>query len=399
MSGQTGAWSPDAETLIRGALRHEFEVKVYPEPSESDLLPIDVIECSLTYDEFWSPYVQGELTAVIPDADTLAYLDPRQLVRVDVYAGYVLPGGVRDVHLMACCYLSGRSIDYPANELRLSFQGPEYVIDAAEATMDDLAAFTSESTAYGAVDTCLTMADYKLMPIAITNGFDADAYSRNATGWVDPAQDWLAKTGDNWLNIARDIADRVDAWFRCDETGWFRLTRREWGPSIERHKLRVGADGTIISASDSMSRDGWANSAQVHYSWSTLTTSGGVSTAVPKQAIGAAELNGSDYDPDAVGAVFVRSTRPFPSTKALAQAAAASLLRRYSVRAKSLSLSAVAAYWLRPPMGVTVELPVGAQQRLNVSAITFDLVAGRMDIRTRHPGPGLVQVPTPPQVT
>jgi hypothetical protein len=390
-------WSPDAEDLIRGALGHTFTVKIYPSIllGPREYLPITVTGCTLTYDEFWSPYVQGELVADIPDADTLAALDPRGLVRVDVSAGYMLPGGVQDVHPMAYCFLSARTVDYPANELRLQFQGFEYVFDQAIATTSGESPighssggpWTSSTTVSAALDDIVDTIRYSILWVAADVVFDDDIGAR--TGWVDPGEPWAGAAGDNPLSMGREIADRVDGWFRCDELGRFRMGQRDWTVNEASHRLRVGADGTIISSSDAASREQWANRAYVQYDWSVLTTSGGTSTAVRKTASGSANLDGSPYDASLVGAVVVTAARPWAATNGQAAQAAKALLRRHSVRSTALQVAGVAAYWLRPPDGVSVELPVGPQLQLTISAVTFDLTTGRMDIRTRNPEPGL----------
>jgi hypothetical protein len=389
-------WSPDAEELIRGSLRHTFSVRIFPDTGAIvPDLPVKVTACTITYDEFWSPYIQGELTAEIPDAATLAALDPRLLVRVDVSAGYVLPGGALDEHPMAHCYLSSTSIDYPSNELHLAFQGAEYLFDktiaasAAESpTWSSGGQWDSGTTVETAITSCLFAVKIDLLSLAAPH---IDPYLRHVTDWVDPAEPWVGQAGDNPMDMAREIADRIDAWFRCGDDGQFNLTPRFWLTSDPSHYLRVGADGTIISSSQGSSRGEWANRAAVRYEWQVLTTSGGVSTAVVKSARGTAELSDTPYDRSIVGAVTVRSERRWPSSATLAKAAAAALLRRHSVRATTLQLSAIAAYWLRPPDGIRVDLPVGPQLKLNVSAISFDLVTGRMDIRTRNPESGNVQ--------
>lgn len=404
-SEQTAPWAAEAENLIRGALAHVFTVSVYTYPYNSpqadplarpigEVLPVVVTACTVTMDEFWSPFVQGELTAEIPDEATLNKLDPRTLVRIDVSAGYVLPGGVKDVHPLAYCYLSERSVDYPANEMRLQFQGFEYLFDRDVAgTPDESPANTS-----GAPWTSTTPVGYAMDDVAGAVGIDISGSDIRVTdeiyfvaGWVDPGEPWFPQAGDNALSMAREVADRVDGWFRADELGVFRMSYRSWTIATPVHSLRVGADGTILGSSDRANRDDWANRAYVQYDWSVLTTTGGTSTAVQKTASGAARLTGTPFDSGKVGTVTVSATRNWPATNGQAARAAAALLRRHTVRSTSLQLSAVAAYWVRPPRGVTVELPIGGQRNLAVSAITFDLVTGRMDIRTRNLEPGAIE--------
>jgi hypothetical protein len=276
----------------------------------------------------------------------------------------------------------------------MAFQGAEYLFDKtiaatpAESPISPLAQWDSDTDIASAITYCLYAVNIDLLALS---AFQIDETLGAMTGWVNPAEPWLPQAGDNPMDMARDIADRVDGWFRCDDDGQFRLTPRYWLLSDPAHYLRVGADGTIISTSQGASREEWANRAVIQYEWQVLSTSGGVSTATTKSARGTAELNGTPYDRGWVGGATVLSERRMPSSAVLAANAAKALLRRHSVRSTSLNVSAVAAYWLRPPDGVRVDLPVGSQLKLNISAITFDLVAGRMDIRTRNPESGNVQ--------
>jgi hypothetical protein len=398
-AGYIAPWSAEAEDLIRGALRHVYTVKIFPETTGTPVpLPVTVTSCSLTYDEFWSPYVQGTLTAVVPDSATLAALDPRKLVRVEVSAGYVLPGAVTDSHLMCRCLLSRRSVDYPGNEMTLDFQGPEYVVEGTTTTADGggpqaLAAGGSWNSNTTVAEAMAAIFDtINLGSILSFTSFDPDADGTGGRAqWIDPGQVWAGASGENHLDIARDIADRNDAWVRVDEFGVFKTTRRRWEGTATAHRMRVGADGTVITSSDTLARDDWANAAYVRYEWTVKTTSAGVETETPKSASAWCFSSGA-YDPDLVGMVTVMETRQnHVATKQTAAYAAESLLKRRATRSNALTVSGVAAYWVRPEMTLAVLLPVGAEQFLVASQVVFDLDAGRMDIRTRHREPGPVR--------
>jgi hypothetical protein len=393
-AAEIAPWSGAAEDLIRGALRHVYAVRIFEDPwyETPVYLPITVTSCSLTYDEFWSPYVQGSLTAVIPDAATLDKLDPRLVIRVDVDAGYVLPGGITDSHLICRCALSRRSVDYPANEMTLEFQGAEYLVEKTVADSDGGGpqglypqgywdSGTTVASAMANTSDALTLGAFSWVATGADPGTDT------LTGWVDPGQQWEGKEGENYLSIIRDVADRIDGWVRIDEFGVFKMTRRPSSTPPPAHRLRVGADGTIITSNDELSREGWANWAYVTYQWTTKVTSGGVTTETDKMASGFAYLEGK-YDPNNVGRVAVSDLREHISSDAQAQKAAESLLKRFATKGDALSVQAVAAYWLRPTDGVYITLPVGAEKKLMVSAITFDLDAGSMSIRTRTAGSG-----------
>ena len=385
-------WSVDAEDLIRGALRHVYSVKIYEQATPNTLLPITVTGCTLTYDELWAPYVQGELTAVIPDAATLAKLDPRGIVRVDVYAGYVLPGGATDSHLMARCLLSKRDAVYPGDVMTLEFQGPEYIVQGrvsrhlGDGPMAIGGEWNSTTLVRDAMQNVYNSTRLANVLPWVTIDYDLDGVGDD-TGWVDPGSLWGPSVGANHLDVLRDVADRVDAWFRIDELGVYRISRRRWGEPSPSHRMRIGADGTIITSADTLARDGWANVLQIRYEWTVTTEVDGVATETPKSAGALIETRGA-FDAEVVGMVHVLVTRQhMVSSYTQARNAGMALLNRYSTQANALTISGVAAYWLRPEKGISVQLPVGAEQTLVVSAITFDLDAGRMDIRTRSPVP------------
>lgn len=296
---------------------------------------------------------------------------------------------------MCRCALSRRSVDYPGDEVTLEFQGAEYLVDSTEAEAEHggpqgLApagywdASTRVDTALANTYDALSLGAFSWVSIA------SDAATDAVTGWVDPGQQWYGVQGENYLDILRDVADRIDGWVRVDELGALRMSRRQWGTPATYHRLRVGADGTIISGNDELSREGWANFAYVTYEWTTKTTTGGVTTETQRSASAFATLT-DKYDPINVGRVTVADVRQHISSDAQAQQAANALLRRFSTKGDALTVAGVAAYWLRPGYGVAVQLPSGPEKILRVSAISFDLDTGRMDIRTRSPIPGPVK--------
>jgi hypothetical protein len=386
-------WAGAVEDLVRGALRHVYSVRIWQDTAQAPTyLPVKVTACEVSFDEFWSPYVQGSLTAVLPDDATLAKLDPRLLVVVEVSAGYVLPGGVSDSHLMCKALLSRRTVNYPANEVVLEFQGLEYAFDRAEAEEDGGGPQGLSPGGYWDTNTTAAAA---IGHVYQACGFSAVSFAAlrveegigGLSGWVDPGQQWTGKAGDNYLDIARDIADRVEGWLRVDEFGTLLFTGRTVGGKPASHRLRVGADGTVITVADTLSRDDWANFAYVRYEWTTKTTSGGVTTEVQKTASAWASATGA-YDPVNVGKVGVSEIRQMMGSQVQASFAAPALLKRYLIRATSLSVQAIAAYWLRPDDGVSVALPTGPEVAYRVSAVSFNLDDGSMAIRTRTPDPG-----------
>jgi hypothetical protein len=85
-----------------------------------------------------------------------------------------------------------------------------------------------------------------------------------------------------------------------------------------------------------------------------------------------------------VGSVIPRVANAYASAAAF-DAMAASLLRRCLAKGRGIDLSAIAAYWLRPTQTVTVQLPIGPQERHLVRAVEFSLHEGTMQVSTKNP--------------
>jgi len=377
----TAPWDPSCEQLIRSPLRHKFTVTV--KNASGVVLPLDVTSASVTLDEFWSPYVQGTLTAPVPsDQALLDELDPRRLVHVDVDAGYLLPGtSTDDVHPLARMYLAGRDVARPGDQLSLAVQGEEYLRDRVVTAWNDPdwagAEWDSGTPAAAMLHNCLYAAG------AVSNPTPGDepnwAYSQapTDTDLVEPGEPWVPGTGDEPMSIARDIADRAESWFRCDELGMWRATPRPQISGATVHQLQVGANGTITGARTGMSRDGWANHAVGHFRWND-------SSGIEQNRVGEAASGGA-YAPSVVGKASDYVMWDRPGSYSAATRTARSRLARLSTRGRSMDLDAVAAYWVRPGHTVTVQLPLGGQERHLVSAVTFDLTTGGMRVVTRLP--------------
>ena len=108
-------------------------------------------------------------------------------------------------------------------------------------------------------------------------------------------------------------------------------------------------------------------------------------TGTDRTVIASAWATTGEHAVGAVGWRWQVFERTSPTTQAAANAAARVLLGRALSRGRSLSVTAVAAYWLRPGHTVTVQLPTGDQERHLVSRVDFDIPAGLMTVRTRRP--------------
>lgn len=398
-----GLYDPSVRDLVRESLEHVWSVTFRDQAG--DAIPLDVIDAQVTLDRSWWPYVQGSVTAIIPpDQATLDRLDPRRIVTAELSAGYVLPGGVRDEHPLAKLYLSGRSVTRPDNLIQLSVQGQEYLLAratsptfpaAADPTfmIADAVQATPTQEVRTAVGFMLAEAGSIVANIGTNVGWDYENAS-NLTGWsgakVSPTQDErygadVHFAGAYMVDVARDIANLTGCWLRCDETGLWRCTAAADSPQFAKFPrseavLAVGAGGTVIESDTSFDRDGeWANLCITHHTWTDDATGNG--------RFGFARVTSGPFMVTRVG-VVARSLEFAERgyvTQAVADNRAAYNLRHMLNRGRVIGLGAVAMYWLRPEMGVTVQLPLGPQEQHLIEAVTYTLGQGRMSLRTYQP--------------
>lgn len=379
----TGLYDAAADDWVRTSTAHRWTVEFTT--ADDELIPLDVLDCEVTFDENWAPYVQGLITAAVPDdQDTLDQLDPRLKVRATISAGYRRPDGTEDVHQLAIAYLTNRKVNRPEDTITLSVQGAEYLYDGWRALDDADWIIDLNATVWDAGDAARDAVTRCLLVCGAIEGSDIPSWdytddrwdydnALTTTGWADSGDPWAPGVTDPALDFARDIAERVGGWFRCDETETWRLTGRPAIASDSVHQLKVGANGTILRASTGLSRDDWANAVLVRYTWSAGTSSGWAITETGPYAV------------DAVGQATTFTDLPWKGSTAAAGRRAESTLRRTLSRGRTLTLDAVAAYWLRGGSTVTVQLPLGPQERHLVSAVTYRLHEGAMSVTTRLP--------------
>lgn len=384
----TTPWDGYAETLIRESAQHVYTVRCFTSAG-TEITGLYVTTCTVRMDEYWSPYLQATVTIVLPDAATLALLDPRLRVTVQISAGYVLPGGLADTHLIGAGYLARRTLDLPENQVTLEVAGAEYLVDGwldldGNRWIIDLNVpmWNDTTEARDAVTRALIVSG------AITGTATGSSDPRwdyagalTTTKWANPIEDaWVPGRGDSAMDIARDIAGRISGWFRCDELGIWRLTPRPVTTQDADvvHFLRVGADGTLISSGGTLSREGWANAVMVTYSWGS---------SAAETAEGYAEVTTGIYAVGTVGTVVHAIELGWKANDTHAYNRAQASLKQRIGLGFAYTVDAVAAYWVRPGDLVTLDLGVEAQQLAFVSSVAFDLDTGRMSLTTRQPVP------------
>jgi hypothetical protein len=181
---------------------------------------------------------------------------------------------------------------------------------------------------------------------------------------------------DRW-DLVNDLADQIEAQVYDDGTRqwWIAATPVIGTPALE---LKVGAGGTIIRSRSGLDRDTWFNQVFALYRWRdtsdvehTITSVRSVTSGVYAAVVGNTKS--------------LRVEREIATTQAQADAAASAMVKRLVTRGRTFTVTAIAAYWLRPGMTINVTLPLGDTEQHLVQAVEFDPIAGLMDVTTRLP--------------
>lgn len=318
---------------------------------------------SLTYDEGRAPRV--ELRATIPDDAALAAtLDPRIGVRVEVDAGYLDAAGTEDAYTIADLGLRTvrRSVGGTTDTIELTAVSDEaLVIDASPAVVG---AWTG--TPANVIAALITASISPRPKITIT-----------ATGGTSAT---LNPVTDRWTTID-DLADQITA--DVYDNGlreWVIAPRVTAAATTPDLTITPGTAGTLITADRTIARDEWANYVTIRYRWRSGTTD--------NEVLATAYAASGDYlitgPAGKRSLIFDRTT---PTTQAAANAAAATLLARSLTRGRSVTVTTISAYWIRPGSTLAVKLPGDTTTTPHlVSAVVFR-ASGSMTVTCRVPDP------------
>ena len=352
-------YSDDTADLLTRSLGQV--VRAWLLPPTGTPIPLELERCQFGWDETRAPRCTASLTARAPlDQATLALFDPRAGARLSIFAGYLRPGGTEDIQPIADLGLRTRTVTRPDNRLELTAVGDEaQIIDA------------SPVDALGVVGSTHAWAILNLIRGIIP-----------AADWVGTgtggAAITIADITDVWATID-DLADRLDSDIYDNGLRGWRYEPRPVLTGTPAHTLVVGLDGTLITSTSTLDRNAWFNAAILRYRWRDGAGVDQVVTATRAVTTGPYAVTGL------AGKRTYTEDRAVPTTQTAANAAADAILTRFLSRSRTYTLRAIAAYWLRPGMTVTVQLPVGDPENHLVSAVTFDPIAGTMDVRTRLP--------------
>lgn len=305
------------------------------------------------------PRVRLDVTAAVPDEATLAALDPRVPRRIRVYAGYG-----DDVAMIADLGLRDRRVDRPSDTVTLAATSDEALI------LDAGAIVTKFSVTQPSLRDAIRWVLVRDVPDA----------TFHVTGTDDTAVDVPLMGLDRW-DLVKDLADRGDLEVWDDGTrAWHIAPRSNTTSETPHHVMDVGPDSTLTGSTAAITRSerGFYNRVVLFYRWRD-------DNDVNYLRVGYARIETGPFAAEPGATVTWSENRDVPVSQADADTAAAALLARMSTRGRSLSVSGIAAYWLRPSHTVRVRLPTGAAEDHLVEVVDFDLVAGSMTVTTRIP--------------
>ncbi|QCO98972.1 hypothetical protein FCN77_16280 [Arthrobacter sp. 24S4-2] len=364
----TDPFLSDVDLRIRQSVEHVYSATAYPVSGPP--IALDVEDLSITFDESWSPFIQADITAKVPeDQATLDALDPRKNCRVKISAGYVYDGKTQDVHQIADLHLRTREVLRPANELRLTASSDEArAQDAKRRSTDAVPPKTgiNEIVTYAA-----TKAVYPDVPEIVSDfppGYGVNSFTELALD--------VSNTFDSLMT---DAAGRAGVWVYAGEDRRWHITTRAAEAGVSAHKLYTGPDGTIFDADTALQREDFFNSVILTYTWKD-------GAGVDQTIYGEAYVPSTGtYGVDAIGWNTYVEDRQGPITQAQATAAAQTVLKYKITRGRGIRIQSLAAYWCRPGMTATIQLPTGDLERQIIRAVTFHPPSGSMSITTRQP--------------
>lgn len=360
-----GLYADDAETQIRRSHKHRYSVTAHPVDAEPFTLAAE--SCQVIFDEAWSIHIQATITTKVPeDQALLDSLDARKGCRITIDAGYIYDGGIQDIHLLADLHLRDREVNRPDNTLKL-------VAFSDEARAADYRYITGSQPNRNGVNELLAgVLPYYLRPDTpeIVSDFP-DGYGSSALS------DLIFERGLSGSEVIADVMNRCGVWIHCTSDRKWRVTKRAELSGATALQLTVGADGTLTQSATALSRENWFNTVCLRYWWDN--------GADEQNIYGVARIMEGEFGVNTVGHKVYYEERNLGINELRAHDAAVTLLRNLSTRGRSITLSSIAAYWLRAGDTVTVKLPTGEQERHLVQQVAFDLNNGSMSVVTRLP--------------
>lgn len=345
----TAPYDPRALTDISSTLETTCTVNATT-ASGLPLGTLDVESLVLTMDEAWAPHARLELTVALDAADA-THLDSRKGVRIVVALGYRYTGGALDQHPAANLTLWAWSYAGPGR-INVEAQGDELLLMG----WTPLAQTRSYAVGSPIVDVITDL-------LAMALGRAASVEVPRTARLVEPL---TVTTGASFWDVVKSLSEQAGIWTYADSLGTWRIAERPRALGQAVVQATTGPNGIVTEAEPAMTRDDWANTVVMTY---------------PTGQIAYATQPDGPFGTAAVGVVAAResTSAPWPGSIAAAQGCA-SLLALKITRGNANSLTALAAWWVRP--GHTITTP--DLDRVIVSRVRFSYPDSLMTITTRE---------------
>jgi hypothetical protein len=417
-------------------------------PSWAAPVDLELQQGTITWDELQAPRCTATLTVHVPeDPALLDLLDPRNGVRLLLRAGYVRPDGP-DLQPVADLLLTDRTVLRPANLLELQAAGEETVALQSRPTVTVAVGTDLGPAVLSTLQLALGYAP-NVVENTLRQQNLAAATILETQEWWPQIDDWLNRAdGDLWddglrrwhltprpvLGEPRAVLEVGAAGTltgtntRVSRQGWFnavQLTYRWqtvtyvtvthdkdgglYNESLDRavdlskatrarDDAQAELDSAIARGSASAEAVARVRLAQAQATRDTASSAFTVAQAAydasgtsvqavtEDHVIVGTAVAGGQYAPAVAGGrVTYYEELNVATTQAAADGAAAVVLKRKLALGRSLDLEGIAHWWLRPGHTVRARLVTGGTEDTLASAVSFDLTAGRMRVRTRRP--------------
>lgn len=363
----TGAYNPAVAGLIKRDHAQIHALTVDAPGVEDFALPAEGV--SVKFSEDWAPHVQAsfDVAAALTQAQ-LSSIDPRRNARIKIDAGYRLDNGTNDVHLLADLGVRTRGVQRPSNKLTLTASSDE------QRAMDRLRVSSAAFPTFAGINEAVQwLADYAVYPE--TAVLDSEFPAGTNPGSVAGLE---SSTGSTHWSPIEDAAARAGKWIYCTGSRKWRISARPSNGGTVAHALEVGLYGTVEQSDSKLERTDWANHSIVEYHWKD-------SAGTDQRIVAQARVTSGLFSVDAVGYKSDHKVYERAATQAQADAVATARVQNLVSRGRGISLSAIAAYWLRPGQTITVKLPLGEPEEHIVRSVDFTLEDGLMNVETRQP--------------
>ena len=361
MAVDTVNYDPSCEERLRESIQHLYKVNLLPAAGGSYPLAIDG-DLSVSFSLGWAPYAQASFTCKKPtDAGQLAALDGRLRSYVAVQLGYQLDGATASIN--EAVRLRIDEAEETPTGLRVTLQGRE--MEAQDGTW---AADWNGLVPRGGVREFIEYVMEQSQNGSVTLTGTGYGYRPDLVADVNPGN------GASLWSIATGVADSAGLKLWHDGGQTWKLQPRYGLSSTYATMLRTGKSGTITDWSRKLSRRDWYNAVDLRFPDSPQPNGWPM--------LGVANVQSGPFSPGAVGRKTYSETLPGWANSASANARAQALLTTLSARGSSYSITAKAAYWLRPGMTVPVKTGLGPYEKQLVESVTFTPLNGLMSLTT-----------------